>query len=103
MRGLLDQRRLKEWAYQSDFQADFAGQAKGLGIATYCWLLMRLGVDTIKPDVWVHAFVRRAIGRDLGDADVVQVVTDAAHRVGRQARELDAGIWEWERGGPGTI
>ncbi len=76
---------------------------KGLGIAAYCWRVMRLGVDTVKPDVWLRAFVRRTLGRDLDDAQVVRVVTEAAHRIGRSARELDAGIWESERGGPGAI
>jgi hypothetical protein len=64
---------------------------------------MRMGVDTIKPDVWLHAFVRRTISLNLGDLELVEVMTDAAHRVGRSARELDAGIWESERGGPGSI
>lgn len=57
----------------------------------------------MKPDVWVHAFIRKVLGRGLSDAEAVQVLTEAAHRVGRSARELDAGIWEHERGGPGTM
>jgi hypothetical protein len=102
-RGLVDQESLKAWAYASDYWRDFAGQVKGLGPAAYCWLVIRLGVDTVKPDSWVHAFVRRAVGRDLEDMDLVTEVCAAARRVGRQARELDGGIWESERGGPGTI
>ena len=107
-RGLIDQARLRRWAYASrrppdDFAADFAGQVRGLGIAAYCWLMMRLGVDTVKPDVMLHRFVTRALGRDLDDVELVRVINEAAARVGRRARELDAGIWEQERGGPGTI
>jgi hypothetical protein len=60
--GLADQEKLREWAHQSDFHRDFEGRAKGLGIAAYCWLVMRLGVDTVKPDVMLHRFVRRALG-----------------------------------------
>jgi hypothetical protein len=101
--GLVDQEHLRTWAYASDFEKDFSGRVKGLSIAAYCWLVMRLGVDTVKPDVWVHAFAKRVLGRGLSDVEVVQVITEAAHRVGRSARELDAGIWEHERGGPGTI
>ena len=56
--GLVDQDHLQRWAHASEFQQDFAGQVKGLGIAAYCWLVMRLGVDTVKPDSWLHAFVR---------------------------------------------
>lgn len=101
--GLTDQDRLRTWAHQSNFERDFRGRIKGLGIAAYCWLVMRLGVDTVKPDSWLHAFVRRVLARDLSDTELVQVMTEAAHRVGRSARELDAGVWELERGGPGTI
>jgi hypothetical protein len=101
--GLTDQGRLRTWAHGSDFERDFRGRVKGLSLAAYCWLVMRLGVDTVKPDVWLQAFVRRVLGRDLSDVEVIRVVTEAAHRVNRSARELDAGIWEQERGGPGTI
>jgi hypothetical protein len=101
--GLVDQKHLFQWAYQSDYGRDFAGQIKGLGPAAYCWLVMRVGVDLVKPDSRVHAFVKRAVGRDLEDMDLVGEITAAASRVGRQVRELDGGIWESERGGPGTI
>lgn len=101
--NLTNQDQLREWAHASDFRRDFSGKVKWLGISAYCWLVMRLGVDTVKPDVWLHAFVKRVLDRDLDDVALVEAVTEAARRVGRRARELDAGIWENERGGPGTI
>ncbi len=101
--GLVDQDALRAWAYGSDYQWDFAGQVRNLGPAAYCWLVMRLGVDTVKSDAWLCGFVKRVLGRDLDDVQLVIEVKDAAHRVGRLARELDAGIWESERGGPGAI
>jgi hypothetical protein len=102
-KDLTDQERLRQWAHSSDYKRDFAGQVKNLGPAAYYWLLIRLGVDTVKPDVWLHGFVKRAIGRDLDDLELVHAVTDAAHAVGRRVRDLDAGIWESERGAPGSI
>lgn len=111
--GIIDQATLRAWAYQgdrsapsnivSDYRRDWAGQIKGLGPAAYCWLLMRLGVDIVKPDSWLHGFLKRSTGRDLDDMDLVQEICGAAGRIGRKARELDAGIWESERGGPGSI
>jgi hypothetical protein len=101
--GLTDQASLFAWAYTCDFRRDFEGRARGLGIAAFCWLRMRLGVDTVKPDSWLHGFVRRVVGHDLSDLELIDELTAAAHRVGRTARELDAGIWEHERGGPGSI
>lgn len=100
---LTDQAALMAWAPGADFKRDFEGRAKYLGLAAFQWLRIRLGVDTIKPDVMVHRFVARAVGRPLRDDLVVKVLTEAAHRVRRRARELDGGIWEAERGGPGEI
>jgi hypothetical protein len=98
--GVTDQGSLQRWAARSDFKRDFQGRVKGLGIAVYHWLVMRLGVDTVKPDVHVRRFAEAAVGRLLSDEDVVEVVTKAAHRLGKQAYELDWAIWELSRGGP---
>jgi hypothetical protein len=101
--GLVDQEQLRNWAHRSDFRRDFEGQTKGLGIAAYCWLVMRLGVDTVKPDVWTHRFVKKTLGRTVDDVALVEIITAAARQVGRSPREVDAGIWESGRGDPGAI
>ena len=69
--GLVDQHALRAWAYRSDYQRDFAGQVRNLGPAAYCWLVMRLGVDTVKPDAWLHSCVKRVLGRDGGVKSLV--------------------------------
>jgi hypothetical protein len=97
--GVVDQESLRAWAARSTFKGDFEGKVKGLGIAVYHWLVMRQGVDTVKPDVHVRRFAERAVGRPLSDIEVVDVVTRAAHRLGSKAYELDWAIWEASRGG----
>ena len=97
--GVVDQESLRRWAAGSDFRDDFEGQVNGLGIAVYHWLVMRQGVDTVKPDVHVRRFAERAVGRALSDTEVVEVVTAAAHRLGMKAYELDWAIWEASRSG----
>src|SRR5207253_881411 len=52
-RGVRTQAALHEWARSSEFGRDFAGQVRGLGPAVYNWLVMRQGVETIRPDVHV--------------------------------------------------
>jgi len=96
--GVVDQPSLKAWAVKSSFKRDFQGKVKGLGIAVYHWLVMRQGVDTVKPDVHVRRFAEAAVGRPLSDEDVVEVVTKAAHQLGKKAYELDWAIWEASRG-----
>jgi hypothetical protein len=101
--GLVNQEQLRSWAHRSDFRRDFEGQTKGLGIAAYCWLVMRLGVETVKPDMWTHRFVRTTIGRNVDDVTLVDIIGAAARELGRSPREVDAGIWESGRGDPGAI
>lgn len=71
--------------------------------AVFQWLVMRQGVDTVKPDVHVHRFAEVAVGRRLSDADTVAVVVGAAHRLGMKAYQLDWAIWEHSRGGPAGV
>jgi hypothetical protein len=97
--GVTDQDRLRQWAISSDFKRDFAGRVKGLGPAVYQWLVMRQGVDTVKPDVHLHRFARAAIGRPLNDQDVIDVMIRAADSLGIRAFELDWRVWEASRGG----
>ena len=97
--GVTDQRSLQRWAETSTFEADFEGKVKGLGLAVYQALVMRQGVDTVKPDVHVRRFDEGAVGRGLSDWEVVEVTTAAAQRLGIKAIELDWRIWEASRGG----
>ena len=77
-----------------DFDRDFRGQVRGLGFAVYKWLVMRQGVETIKPDVHVLRFVRSAVGRQPSEAEAVTALERIAMELGLKAYELDWGIWE---------
>jgi hypothetical protein len=94
-----DRPALKAWAEQAEFKRDFAGRVKGLGTAVFQWLVMRQGIDTVKPDVHVRRFAEAAVGRNLSDAEVVDLVTRAATELNIPARELDWRIWEAARRG----
>jgi hypothetical protein len=97
--GVRDQPALRAWAARTEFKQDFEGRVKGLGFAVYKSLVMRQGVDTVKPDVHVRRFVEAAIGRPVSDTEVVMLVEDAAKALGRRATELDWSIWESQRNG----
>ena len=97
--GVVNQERLKQWARTSTFKDDFEGRVKGLGPAVYQWLVMRQGVDTVKPDVHVRRFAEAAVGRNLNDQDVIELTTRAAASIGIKAFELDWRIWEASRAG----
>jgi len=97
--GVIDQGSLHRWAQRADFNRDFEGRVRGLGIAVFQWLVMRQGVETIKPDVHVRRFAEGAVGRPLSDSELIEVVTRAAEVLGVKAYELDWRIWEASRGG----
>jgi len=94
--GISTIEELKEWARMTTFK-DFEGRVKGLGPAVYRWLVMRLGVDTVKPDVHVVRFVSRAVGRPVSEAESVQGLEVAAKQLGVRANILDWSVWERER------
>lgn len=96
---LRSQEALTSWARRSDYARDFEGRVKFLGPAAYHWLLMRLGVDTVKPDVHLRRFVERVAGHRVSDTELIRAVTETARRLGHSARALDAAIWEQERAG----
>jgi len=96
---VVDQEGLVVWAATAAFADDFEGKVKGLGPAIFQWLVMRQGVDTVKPDVHVRRFAEGVLGRGPGDTELIALVTAAAGRIPISARELDWAIWEASRRG----
>ena len=101
-RGVTDLQGLKSWAESSEFKRDFEGKVRfsegattfSLGYAIFNWLTMRLGAQSVKPDVHVRRFVETALGRRLSDPDVVAAVTQTAATLGITPKDLDWRIWE---------
>jgi hypothetical protein len=95
--GVSDLESLRRWAEMSTYKEDFEGRVPGLGPTVYNWLVMRLGVETVKPDVHILRFVESTLGRRTSADDAVTVVSAAAKRLGLRAYELDWRIWEFQR------
>jgi hypothetical protein len=95
-RDVTDLESLRAWATASA-EKDFVGHIKGLGPAVYHGLVMRLGVETIKPDVHVLRFVAAAVGRPVNEREVVEGLVEVAKRMGIRPRNLDWSIWEYQR------
>jgi hypothetical protein len=95
-RNVTTLRQLRTWATKSQ-QEDFVGHIKGLGSAVYRSLAMRMGVDTVKPDVHVLRFVSAAIGRTATQAEAVEGLTEAAARLGLPARDLDWSVLGYQK------
>ena len=95
-RNVTDLAALRAWAVASTAD-DFVGRIKGLGTAVYHGLVMRLGVETVKPDVHILRFVSDAIGRPVNELEAVDGLERVARRLDLSPRTLDWSIWEYQR------
>jgi hypothetical protein len=100
-RDVTDLAALRMWAAAST-QEEFVGHIKGLGPAVYRSLVIRLGVDTIKPDVHVLRFVSAAVGRPVTQDEAVGSLETVARRIGTSARTLDGSVWAFQAGRAGA-
>jgi hypothetical protein len=95
-RSATDLSALRAWAVASTAD-DFVGHIKGLGTAVYHGLVMRLGVETVKPDVHILRFVSDAIDRPVNEFEAIEALEEVAKRLDLSARTLDWSIWEYQR------
>jgi hypothetical protein len=95
-RGIRDVKTLHEWARNATIDRDFKGRVPNLGFAAFQWLIMRVGVDTLKPDVHLRRFVRQVTGLGLKDDALVTILTRAAGALGVKAASLHAMIWHYQ-------
>lgn len=98
--NVITNEQLKQWASKVNFETDFKGKVKGAGFAIFKWLLIRLGVETVKPDIWIHRFIRDTLGYSVSDETAVEVLEQVAQAIGIKAYELDWRIWEYQRSRP---
>ncbi len=92
-----DQPSLEQWALGAQFKKHFEGRVKGLGYAVFNWLVIRQGVESIKPDVHVLRFVEKAIGRPVKETIAVEALIRVAKDLDMAVHKLDWAIWETGR------
>ena len=95
--GVTDQASFHAWAARSTFERDFKDRVKGMGIAVFHWLQIRCNVDSVKPDVHVLNFGKRAIGRRVSEKMLVDAISQIAPLVGQSMATVDATVWFWGR------
>jgi len=100
-RGIKGQQSLQQWITKADFETDIKGQFKtqehSIGTALFQWLRLRLGVDTIKPDVHILNYVAKSVGREVTQQEALESLLDVAKQTNRKASLLDAAIWHYQR------
>ena len=87
----------------STYEKDLKGKIPGIGYAIYQWLIMRQGIETIKPDTHLIRFVESVIHHSFTEKELVDALEKMAREFGLKAYELDWKIWEYQRGRKGNI
>lgn len=95
--------KLRAWMPTADFDRDFKDQVKGLDVAAYNGLIIRLGADTVKPDILLHEYVEALVGHRVSDEEVIRVMHAAAKRLKRSPVQLDWSLREQKRGRAGIL
>ncbi len=76
-------------------------ETHGLGYATWRYVLLLLGYDTVKPDSMLTRYAARTLDRPVSQHELVELVTAAAAQLEMKASHLDHAIWRFERSMPG--
>lgn len=67
---------------------------KGIGIATYQYLRMLLGIDTVKPDVHIKRFLEKILNRKLKEEYCIKLLESIAKKMNIPSISLDHAIWK---------
>lgn len=91
---------LRCWARKATFDRDFLGKVKGLGLAVFQWLLIRMGVPAVKPDVWVINFAQRVTGKrvHVGQFCAIAMPKSGSVLNDRQHSDKTAHHKPWKKG-----
>lgn len=66
---------------------------EGIGLATFQYLRMMLGVSTVKPDVHIKRAMGLALGRKTGELESIALLEEASKALGLPATTVDHNLW----------
>jgi hypothetical protein len=96
-------RRVSQWA-SSVLPLDYKEfGVSGFGLAGFQYLRMLFGVDTVKPDRYIRAFVGDCLGVGVSDMKALCLLEKAAKHLGYSPRQVDAVIWDDYESGKHTL
>lgn len=86
---------MKDWAKRSSPKDYRNFGVKGIGLATFQYLRMLLGVQTVKPDVHIKNSIGIVLNRDVNDFEAIEFIEHASEKLGLPATVLDHNIWRY--------
>lgn len=86
---------MRDWAARVDVMDHLNFNVKGIGLATFQYLRMLLGVATVKPDVHISRAVALALGDGRNLVESISLLEDASKQIGLDATHVDHNIWKY--------
>lgn len=84
---------IHDWLAKQGVGGLDALHVRGIGLATYQYLRMLMGIDTIKPDIHISRFICEAVGRRVPQRRQIDLLEAVSRRLGFSAIALDHAIW----------
>lgn len=87
---------LRNWAQLEGINGYKTLNIKGIGIATYQYLRMLMGVDTTKPDIHITKFLEEKLNKKLKPEDCITIIEGVSKKMCIPAICVDHAIWKMQ-------
>ncbi len=85
---------LKKWAIQSSVNDYNNFDVTGIGFATFQYIRMLLGANTVKPDVHIKNKISEIVGRRVNDKYAVELFEMACNELKLNIADVEHYIWK---------
>ncbi len=84
---------LKQWGRTVNAYDFKSFNVSGIGLATFQYLRMLLGANTVKPDIHIKRAVSTAIGKKVNDMETIVLFEKACKSLNVLATSIDHNLW----------
>jgi hypothetical protein len=92
--GASESECLLQWAKSVTPSDYLTVRVPGFGLSGFQYLRILLGVQTLKPDIYIQRFVSSAVGWKVDDVEALMLSEEAGQRLGWPLADLDYAVWE---------
>jgi len=85
---------LRKWAFQSSVNDYDYFNVIGIGFATFQYIRILLGANTVKPDVHIKNKISEVVGRKLNDKYIVDLFETACNELKLNTSDVEHYIWK---------
>lgn len=90
----IELRKLRDWASSLNVYNFKTFNVAGIGIATYQYIRMMLGVKTVKPDVYIKRYVQSVLNKKLNEKDLIDIFEKSCNSANIDVAQADHSLWK---------